>query len=323
MAEIENVISNYVKILYHILSIIIIIFTILLIIVFLNDKKIIFDKNSPINYIKIYACYFNVFFCLIIIIDNLIRLIPDKLGVIPSKDNDNPNIICYIQAFSDSLFDKFLLSLMTIYSIVNYLSVFYSIFYKNHLTQIYIIQIIIGFAFSLGLAIAYITEGVSFKDMVCSIHTRTSLKIISDDIYTFILFAINMFCLVSLIIKLTKLKNKFRDENNVIQQKKSQDFLYRFILDLLINIFAFTYIFLVINKVFPRGTYKDIIYIIICIIVEIFFSFNRLLYQALIRMISCNQCYKYDERQSLNLIQSEFNDNVNDNDYDNEYKNDE
>ena len=121
----ENVISNYVKILYHILSIIIIIFTILLIIVFLNDKKIIFDKNSKINYIKIYACYFNVFFCLIIIIDNLIRLIPDKLGVIPSKDNDDPNIICYIQAFSDSLFDKFLLSLMTIYSIVNYLSVFY------------------------------------------------------------------------------------------------------------------------------------------------------------------------------------------------------
>ena len=40
-------------------------------------------------------------------------------------------------------------------------------------------------------------------------------------------------------------------------------------------------------------------------------------------MISCNQCYKYDERQSLNLIQSEFNDNVNDNENDNEFMNDE
>lgn len=323
MEESENVISEYVKIIYYILSIIIIIFTVLLIIVFLNDKKIISGLNSPMNYLKIYPCYFNIFFCFIIIIDNIIRLIPDRLGVIPSKEKDNANIICYIQAFSASLFDKFLLSLITIYSIVNYLSVFYSEFYKNHLKQIYITSIIIGLAFSLSLAIAYITEGVSLKDMVCSVHTRTNLKIISDDIYTFILFAISIFCLVSLIIKLRKLKKKYREQINVIQEKKSSDFLYRFIFDLLINIFTFTYIFLVINKVFPRGTYKDIIYVIICIIVEMFFSFNKLLYQALIRMISCNKCYKYDERQSLNLIQSEFNDNsnINEDENDNEYMN--
>ena len=40
-------------------------------------------------------------------------------------------------------------------------------------------------------------------------------------------------------------------------------------------------------------------------------------------MISCNKCYKYDERQSLNLIQSLFNDNsnINEDENDNEYMN--
>ena len=235
MEESENVISEYVKIIYYILSIIIIIFTVLLIIVFLNDKKIIFSLNSPMNYLKIYPCYFNIFFCFIIIIDNIIRLtfsfnyflwikklIPDRLGVIPSKEKDNANIICYIQAFSASLFDKLLLSLITIYSIISYLSAFYSDFYKNHLKQIYITSIIIGLAFSLCLAIAYITEGVSLKDMVCSLQTRTNLKIISDDIYTFILFAISIFCLVSLIIKLRKLKKNIELKLMLFKKKKVQ-----------------------------------------------------------------------------------------------------
>ena len=287
MAE-RDTITDLLKSFYIIFLVIIIIFTILLIVVYIKDKNLNM-KNIDSNKLQLYPFYFNIFFCVIIVIEDAIRLIPESIGVDPSEDEGKPNFFCKLQAISASLFDKLLLSNMTIYSIVNFLSVFLSDFYKNHLKQIYITSITVGFAFSLGLTIAYVNEGIGFKDMVCSIHTRTDLKIISDNIYTSTLFAINLFCLISLIIYLYLLKRSYKKENKMDHYKKSSDFFYRFLFDLLINIAAFTYILLSVNKVFARGTYKDIIYILIGLTVELFFTLNRTLFEAFIRTVTCNK----------------------------------
>jgi hypothetical protein len=132
--------------------------------------------------------------------------------------------------------------------------------------------------------------------MVCSIHTRTQLKIVSDSIYTSILFLLNLIWLVSLILYLNKLRKIYKFHKKEAQVKKSSQFLKRYLLDLLINIVAFTYILLSINKVFARGSYKDIIYIIICLVVELFFTLNKKLYKAFIRIMTCNKYH----RESIN-----------------------
>ena len=73
--------------------------------------------------------------------------------------------------------------------------------------------------------------------------------------------------------------------------QKSSHFLLRFILDLGITIIAFVYIFLLINKIFPKGSHKDLAYILICLIVELFFTVNEYLYRAFVRMVTCNKYY--------------------------------
>ena len=284
----RDLVDDGIKVIYIIFLVLIIIFTILLIVVYIKDRNLNIKTNDS-NKLQLYPFYFNVFFCVIIVIENAIRLIPESIGVDPSYEKGEANFFCSLQAISASLFDKLLLSNMTIYSIVNFLCVFLSDFYKNHLKQIYITSILVGFAFSLGLTIAYAREGISYKDMVCSIHTRTNLKIISDSIYTSILFAINLFCLISLIIYLYLLRKSYKKENKKDQYKKSSDFFYRFLFDLLINIGAYIYILLSVNKVFARGTYKDIIYILIGLTVELFFTLNRTLFEAFIRTVTCNK----------------------------------
>ena len=180
--------STGIKIFYSICCVLMIIFAVLLIIVYSKEKYVNSNNNSA-DLMKLYNSYFNIFFCAIIILNNTIRLIPDSLTTETQEEgNDDSSFLCYFQAFSVSLFDKLLISLMTIYSINNYLSVFKSEFYKNHLKMNYIILIFIGFSLSLTLSIIYLKDGISAKDVLCYILIRTPLKKITDNIYNSILF---------------------------------------------------------------------------------------------------------------------------------------
>ena len=287
------------KIAYNIILILIIIFTILLLIVYIKDRNFhVNNIKTPGNRLKLYICYFNLFFCCIVIIDDILRLIPESLGVDESEEKDKANYVCVFQAVTSGFFDKLLLSNMTIYSIITSLGVFFSEFYKNHLKKIFLITISIGFLMSLALTIAYETEGIAYKDIVCSFHTTTTLRRVTENIFTFLLFMINLICLVPLNIRLYNLKKQYEFEKKEEQLKKSTHFLTRYLLDLLINIIAFTYIFLSVNKVFARGSYKDILYIVICLSVELFFTLNSTLYKAFVRLITCNKYYKESNNES-------------------------
>ena len=72
----------------------------------------------------------------------------------------------------------------------------------------------------------------------------------------------------------------------------------RFIIDLIINIIVFVYVFLIITKSLPTTWAKDLIYIILCLVVELFFTLNG----ALIRYITCQ---KDDEMLSRQVRRTE------------------
>lgn len=288
------------KVFYIIFSILMIIFSILLIIVYLKDKKNHENKKKHSEVMKLYLCNLNIFFCIVVILNNTMRLIPenftaDYYGDQEDEEEQKESFLCIIQAFSVSLLDKLLLSLMTIYSVNHYLSVFHINYYKNNMKKIYIMLTLIGIGISLLLTIIFISDGISLKDVLCYIHTRTVLKKVTDNIYTSILFLINVICLSRLLYNLINLKKKYGEIGNQAMLKRSNTFIRRFVFNLIINIFAFLYIFLLINKAFPRGDYKDLIYILICLIVELFFTFNEYLFKAFIRMITCNKYYKENE----------------------------
>ena len=115
-----------VRVIYIVICTIMIIFAILLIIVYSKEKYLSGNTNT-VDMLKLYNSYFNIFFFFFIFLNNLIRLIPDALTVDTVKgedDNLTADFLCYCQAFMVNLLDKLILSLMTIYSINNYLRVF-------------------------------------------------------------------------------------------------------------------------------------------------------------------------------------------------------
>ena len=77
-----------------IISVIIAIFAIFLIIIYSIKRQF-----------RAFPCYFNILFTLILAFDNIIRLIPEGKGT--GEDKEKPKaILCHIQAFSLTLFDK-------------------------------------------------------------------------------------------------------------------------------------------------------------------------------------------------------------------------
>lgn len=278
-------------IIYYIFSIIMTVFSVLLIIIYSKNKYLQMDTQNVNIINQKFLSYFNIFFCIMVISSNIIRLIPESLTVNPSKEKQSSNTLCVIQAFTCCLLDKILISLMTNYSIINYLSMFHSVFYQKNLKKIFISLITIGFILSLILSIIFILEGISYKDVLCSIHTRTTLKKVADSFFTSFLLIINILSLGRLILYLYKLSKKYEGENPT-QYEKSIRHLYRYLVDMIFTVIAFVYTLLVINKAFPRGSYKDFIYISICLIVELIFTINKFLFKAFVRLVTCGKYYK-------------------------------
>lgn len=286
-----------IKISYIFLLILIVLFAILIIFVYTKDEYFRRVTTDPQDKLKLYPYYFNIFFCVNIVFYNLVRLIPVSLTLEPSsKKPGDETFLCCFQAYSACFSEQILLFLMTNYSIVNYLSVFKSDFYKINIKKIYLVLTIIGLILSIIITIFISLEGISTdKDIVCSVHTRTSIKMIGDGTLVCILMFINLFCLISITINLVKLAKKYNNEN-IEKYKKSVDFIKRFIIEAIFISLTFIYTFLVVIKTFEKGSYKDIIYIILCQIVEIVFTINKSLYRAFIRMITCNRYYKLDQK---------------------------
>ena len=70
-------------------------------------------------------------------------------------------------------------------------------------------------------------------------------------------------------------ENKY-DPNESPDKVSSIKFhIFRFCFDICINILLFVYILLIINKALPFDSFvKDLIYILLCLIIEMFFTIN-------------------------------------------------
>ena len=282
-------------------NIIISIVAILLIIIYSTIKKF-----------RSFPCYFNIIFTLTITIDNIVRLIPGGRGDGIDVEGEKA-VSCKIQAFTLTMFDKLMLTLMTSYSIIAYLGSYQLNFYKRKEKLIFIILTLISIIIALITTIIFYLQGISDRSEYCYVETKSIVKQRVDTIVTSCLLAISLFCLIKVLINIYHLKKERENVPNEARNAINSHFC-RFIVDIIISSLTFTYVILLINKLIPyKHFFKDLMYVLLSLIVELFFTINIELIREVRRILSCKKDEKKEEtpqedKMSYNLKEEEEDD---------------
>ena len=233
-----------------------------------------------------YPYYFNIFFIVAIMLNNLIRLLPGR-----SDENEfKTSVGCYIQGIILTVLDKLILCQITSYSVIYYLGSFHSEIFEKNKMLIFLLLSEAGFAISMILATVFSLKGMSVSSQYCYVRTNDQTKFIVDTIITTLLWATSIFCTLKLLINLVKIKKEV-----AVFNRKAESITYhtwRFSFNLVFNILIFLYVDLLINKKLtwiPGNWGKDLIYIILSFIGEIFFTINSEVWKETKRILTCKQ----------------------------------
>ena len=233
---------------------------------------------------KFYNFLFNIIFTSSIALNNIIRLIPAS-----DTSQVEASGACKFQAFILTVLDKLMMILITDYSIISFLGMFKFEYYSANTKWLFIILVSISSLLSIILAIIFINiDVIDPKDEFCYVNTRNNVKISVDSVVTGLLFLINLFCLVRILFKLYKLKK----EENISNEKGKGSFrlhFIRFSVNLTIIIILFIFLLLLITKNLSfLDIGKDIVYIILCLIVGLFFTINTELLKEIKNTLKCS-----------------------------------
>ena len=243
--------------------------------------------------------YFNVFFSITISLNNIIRLITSE-----RNENEDVSTICKVQAIFLTFSDKLILACVCSYSVLNYLGTTKTEFFKNREKIIYIILASISLLISIISTIIFAKQGYSKHSEFCYVNTSNDVKKVSDTIITGILFGISLLCLIILMVNIIKLKNKFEAE----APERNSNIGYhicRFSFDIIINIILYVYIILIINKVFSSSGdsslsfVKDLVYILLCLIIEVFFTVNKVFFEETKRILTCKKNIETNDKNQI------------------------
>lgn len=193
---------------------------------------------------------------------------------------------------------------MTIYSIFAYLENFQNFFYKPNEKIIFIISTSGSFVLSLILAFIFFFQGIE-KSEYCYVESNT-IKNIVDSSITGLLLLISLFCLISLLINIKQIKQERENDPENEQGKEQVDFyLVRFIGALIMNLLTFGYVIILINNLikFDKDFIKDLIYMLLSLSVELFYTIKIELINQVKKMVTCNK--GEEESETKGLLSSE------------------
>ena len=232
-----------------------------------------------------YPYYFNIFYILTVMLNNLIRLLPGR----EDENEFKTSTGCYIQGIILAALDKLMLTQIASYSIIYYLGSFHSeVFERNKLLIFYLLSQI-GFAISMILATVFSFKGMSVNSQYCYVRTRDNTKYIIDTTYTTLLWAISVFCTLRLLINLVKIKKEV-----AVYNRKAESISYhtcRFSFNLVFIILMYLYVDLIFNKQlgWMINWLKDFIYIFLSFVGEVFFTINSEVWKETKRILTCKQ----------------------------------
>ena len=232
------------------------------------------------KFFHFYAFYFNIIFTLVIAIRNVFRLI----------QKDDYNGFCFFQAYLLSILDKFIQSQITSYSIINYIGMFKNQFFIDNKKQIFICLTALSGLYSFTLTTIFISQGLSSESFCCYIKTSAYLKKVLDSLFSVLLLAINLLCIIRIIVTLCKNKKQ-----NIENKKRNEDIkrhLTRFISEIVFVTLIFLIVIFTVNKIFmSEGAKeaKEIIYELLLLTMEIFYTMNKEIFKEVKRIFCCKK----------------------------------
>ena len=249
------------------------------------------STKDNIIYTRTYPCYLNMLLSGSIAINNLIRLVSSKEG-----------ILCNCQAFVLVFFDKLIFTTITANVYLTYKGLSDNEFYMKNIKLLYIISISLGFFISFVVSIAFIFQGVVSYSNVCYVK-GTDFKETIDTMITFLLYMIFLFCSIKSIILLVRNIKELSLTNN--SSKAHLGHFYRMILSLYLSSVFFLVSILIINdSLFLDDNYIDLSYITICLGMDLFYTMNQTVVKETKNLFSCNKAKK-DNEMPLDVEESE------------------
>lgn len=238
-----------------------------------------------------YAYYFNIIFTLVICFRNMMR-------IIQKEDQD---AFCFWQAFTLSTLDKLIQIQITSYSIINYIGLFRMEFFKDNEKYIFIFLTFFNVMYSLILSSIFISQGLSGEAYCCYVKTSAPVKKILDTILSVILLLVNLACSLKIIVTLCQSRKK--GTNNNLRNVSIRLHLIRFISEIIFVSAIFLIVIFTVNKIFTEDKakeVKEIMYEILLIIMELFYTMNIGMLKETKRIILCQKLIdpdKIDEKE--------------------------
>lgn len=223
-----------------------------------------------------YPGYLNIILSLVIAVDNILRLI----GI-----GEKQTATCYFQALFLAIFDKLIFTSLIINSFLTFLGVTKYYFYSRKIKLLFIISNIIGLiiALAFGIIFTVVAEPESYEN-VCYVNSSTA-KETTDTIINICLYLIYLYFNIKLLLYLgSVIKDLF------VTNKKTKNFsrhFFRIFFSIIITSVAFLIEILIINdSLFLDDDLIDLCYIILCLVIDLFFTFNITVIKETINLFS-------------------------------------
>ena len=236
-----------------------------------------------------YPCYNKLTVNLIILVNNIFRVIPfqlyrDNIGKFPKG----------LQAFILIFTDKFYLIILTNQIVIQYFGIMLTNFYFKNEKKIFIYGTILSAIISLIIAGIFIKYG--FEDKRDKLYyygiSGLTYKIIMDTIYNGILLTINVVSLTIIIIN-SAIRSKIAKSSGVGNSNYEYNFTQALI-KFIVNAITYVIAFLIIYRALSGSDLTDFVYLIGCLIVEVAYCFNRAVIREICKICCCK---RYEEDQ--------------------------
>ena len=236
-----------------------------------------------------YPCYNKLTVNLIILVNNIFRVIPfqlyrENIGKFPKG----------LQAFILIFTDKFYLIILTNQIVIQYFGIMLTNFYFKNEKKIFIYGTILSAIISLIIAGIFIKDG--FEDKRDKLYyygiSGLTYKIIMDTIYNGILLTINVVSLTIIIIN-SAIRSKIAKSSGVGNSNYEYNFTQALI-KFIVNAITYVIAFLIIYRALSGSDLTDFVYLIGCLIVEVAYCFNRAVIREICKICCCK---RYEEDQ--------------------------
>ena len=253
--------------------------------IILNIIIIIISFYLSILYIKsktlhIYPCYNFLILSFIIFLDNIFRIIP----------LDNNDVLKYMQALLLTSLNKLILSTVVFEAFIIYMGVVKTKFYYKNEKIIFFFGFFSNLiiSFSIGGIFIYISKELEKYGIYYYCEGSNTKKII-DVIYNSFYLFINTFCIMILLLYMSTKKEEA--EEGIIEDLDYGRHYMKIFLMFIFNSLAFIESYLIIYDKLPvPNDYIDLVYLITCLIIDLFYTLNKIIYKETLK-IFCRNIY--------------------------------